>query len=558
MVDSVRTEVIANALRLVTEEMGVAVVRSSFSTMIQESVEASASILDADGQLVMAGMETVPLHSTSLRCGLRSVIEDYPLEGMRPGDVYVMNDPFRGGIHSNDLLVLKPLFIGGAPRLFTGTLVHVADLGGASSGGLPANVTDFFGEGLLLPPVPLYVAGEESTPVFRILAHNSRMPQNLLGDVRALVAGANVGVARLEQLVERFGAATLEEAVAEILARSERLMAAALGRIPPGRYQGSFRIEDDGSGNGREYEVRTTVEARGDRVEVDLAGTSSQATGIINAAYSQAMAAVMFGLRAGVGLTLPFDEGSFRRVTMHLPWGSLVNPRAPAACNGRIVTATAIIEAISAALATADERLAMAASGIVHIYTVGGTDPEGRLWGFLGVEMGGSGARVGLDGPDAVSAAMFGSGRTTTDVEPLETRYPVLFERSSLWPDSGGPGRWRGGVGTETVVRVLEETTVTVRTDRVRLAPPGLAGGRPGRLGGYAVRRANGQVERLPGKAMNVRLAPGDALIMRTTGGGGVGRPSRRSRAAVRADVRDGLVSASAARRDYGLDDPRG
>lgn len=550
--DHVRTEVIGNALRLTAEEMGVAVVRSSFSTMIQESVEASASILDAEGQLISAGLETTPLHSSSLRCGLKSIIDDCPLERMRPGDIYVTNDPYRGGIHSNDLLVLRPVFVAGAPRYFTGTLVHVADLGGAASGGLPANVTDFFGEGLLLPPVPLYLAGEENQAVVRILSHNSRMPENLLGDVRALVSGANVGAARLTELVERFGAEVVSRSCEALLRHSEELMAHALRKIPDGQYRGEFTIDDDGSGEGREYLVKVTITSSDGRIEVDFEGTSPQATGIINAAYSQAMAAALFGIRACVGLNLPLDEGSYRRVSMSLPYGSLVNPRPPAACNGRIVTATAIIEAIMSALSHADRSLAMAASGIVHIYTLGGTEPNGSHWGYLGVEMGGSGARFGLDGADGVSAAMFGSGRSSSDVEPIEARYPVLIERSRLWPDSGGPGRWRGGVGTETIVRALTGGRVTVRTDRVRLAPPGLDGGSPGRTGGYAVRRHTGRIQKLPGKAMNIPLEPGDALVMRTTGGGGVGPPELRSRESIAEDVNSGLVSSKGAKTDYG------
>jgi N-methylhydantoinase B len=332
------------------------------------------------------------------------------------------------------------------------------------------------------------------------------------------------------------------------------MMGQAIRQIPRGKYRSSFRIDDDGSGNGLEYEVVLTVTANGDSIEVDFEGTSDQAAGIINSSYSQTMAATMFGIYACVGLDLPLDEGSFRRVSMNLPFGSLVNPRAPAACNGRIVTGTAIVEAVLAALSQADEQLAMAASGIVHVYTMGGRDEDGRHWGFLNVEMGGSGARFGLDGPDAVSAAMFGGGRLTTDVEPLESRFPVLFERSSLLRDSGGPGRWRGGVGTETVVRVLEEASVTVRTDRVRLAPPGLAGGEPGRPGSYAIRRANGRTDRLAAKAMNISLAEGDVLIMRTTGGGGVGKPSERDRSALERDVRGKLVSPRAAREEYGAE----
>jgi N-methylhydantoinase B len=553
MLDAVRMEVIDNALRLVTEEMGAAVVRSSFSSMIQESVEASASILDAGSRLLSAGHETNPLHSSSLRCGLRSIIEDFPLDIMRPGDVYVMNDPFRGGIHSNDLLVLKPVFADGGPAYFTGTLVHVADLGGAASGGLPANATDFFGEGLLLPPVPLYTAGEENEPIVRILSHNSRMPENLLGDVRALVAGVNVGAARMQELLDRFGIATVGEGVEALLDHSAQLMAHALRVIPDGRYDGHFTIDDDGSGDGREYEVHVTLDVRDGHADIGFEGTSAQARGIINAAYSQVLGSTLFGVRAFVGMNLPLNEGSFQPLDIHLPLGTLVNPRSPAACNGRIVTCTAIIEAILSALSAARRELAMAASGIVHIYTLGGAEPTGSQWGYLGVEMGGSGARFGLDGPHASSAAMFGSGRSTTDVEPLEARYPVIFERSGLLQDSGGPGQWRGGMGTETVVRVLTDARVTVRTDRVRLAPPGLAGGRPGVTGSYAVSHKSGRTVALPGKAMNVPLEAGDALIMRTTGGGGVGPPERRERALVLDDLRSGTVSRRAATDIYGV-----
>jgi len=553
MLDTVRTEVIGNALRLVTEEMGVAVVRSSYSSFIQESVEASASILDAQGRLLSAGHETNPLHSSSLRCGIRSIIEDFPLDTMHAGDVYVMNDPFRGGIHSNDLLVLRPVFANALPLYFTGTLVHVADLGGAAAGGLPANATDFFGEGLLLPPVPLYVAGEENSDVVRILAHNTRMPENLLGDIRGLVAGANVGAMRMQELLERFGVEPLADAVEGLLDQSARLMEHALRAVPDGSYEGGFDIDDDGSGDSREYTVKVRLTVKDGKVDVSFDGTSAQARGIINAAYSQVLGSTLFGLRACVGMNLPLNEGSFRPLTINLPLGTLVNPRSPAACNGRIVTCTAIIEAIVSALSKAREELAMAASGIVHIYTLGGSGPASGQWGYLGVEMGGSGARFGMDGPDASSAAMFGSGRSTTDVEPLEARYPIIVERSGLLRDSGGAGQWRGGMGTETVVRVLDDARVTVRTDRVRLAPPGLDGGRPGVTGGYAIRRASGRTVALPGKAMNVAMEVGDALIMRTTGGGGVGLPEQRERQLVLEDLRSGAVSRSAAESIYGV-----
>jgi N-methylhydantoinase B len=554
MIDAVKREVIANSLSLVAEEMGVAVVRSSFSTLIQESVEASASVLDAKGRLLSVGRETLPTHSASLRCGLRSVIEDFPLTTMESGDVYAMNDPFRGGVHSNDILVFRPVFVAGGPQYFTATLVHVADLGGAAAGGLPAKVTDTFGEGLVLPPVPLYMRGEENSAVMRIIAHNSRTPANTIGDVRALVAGANVGAIRLEELLDRFGPKTVDVAIEALLDQSEALMMEALRRIPSGRYADEFCIDDDGSGDGRDYVVRATVDVSDGHVVVDFAGTSEQATGVINSAYSQSIAAAMFGIRGCVGLGLRLDEGTYRCIEVRLPPGSLVNPASPAACNGRMVTCTAAIEAIFSALAKADRSLAMAASGILHIYTMSGIDEPAGHWGYLGVSIGGSGASFGADGPDASSTAMWGGGgRGFNDIEPIEARYPVLFESARLLPDSGGPGRWRGGVGTETRVRVLEPAQVTVRADRVRRPPPGLSGGQPGRAGGYLLWRNGRGIKRLPAKAMNVPLAAGDVFVMRTSGGGGVGDPRDRSRGCVVSDVMRGTVSLRGATSDYSV-----
>jgi N-methylhydantoinase B len=549
----VKNEIIANAFTMITEEMGVTVVRASFSSLIQELLEASAAIFDAQGRLVSCGRETAPMHSSSLRCGLASIIHDFPLESMSEGDVYVMNDPFRGGIHSNDLLVLRPVLARARPILFAGALVHVADLGGVSAGGLPASATDSFSEGLQLPPVALCSAGHENEAIVRILAQNSRMPRQLLGDVRALIGGVTVGCQRMHELLDRFGTDVILQAIDEQLRHSETSMARAISAIPSGRYEGEAFIDDDGTGDGKAYVVRVALAVKDGAVDVDFTGTSLQAAGMINAAYSQSLAATIFGLRACVGLNLPLDEGTYRPVTVNLPFGSLVNPRSPAACNGRVVTCAAIIEAIMRAMAQAKSEFAMAGSGIIHVYTISGVDERGRHWGYLAVEGGGSGARFGRDGASAMSASMFGGGRNTQDMEPLEARYPVLIERSRLLPDSGGPGQWRGGLGTETIIRALRPAMITVRSDRIRFPPPGLAGGEAGRPGSYLIRKANGSVRKLPGKAMNIPLDAGDALVMRSSGGGGVGPPTQRSRERLLEDLQTRMITRRALAADYGV-----
>ena len=257
--DVITAEVIRGALLVAAEEASIVVVRAAHSTFIQEGADACAAILDADAQLVALSTATSLMHAASLRCSLPALIEDIPLATMRPGDVFAMNDPYRGGIHANDILVFRPVFAGDRVRFFAGTLIHVADVGGVSAGGLAALATDTFAEGLMLPPVHLYRQGEPARDVLRIIEGNSRTPDKAIGDVHALVAGVNVIGRRLDELVERYGAGRARAIHAGWLDGSERRMRDELRRLPAGTYHGSFTIEGDGFVEGRRYEVHAAV-----------------------------------------------------------------------------------------------------------------------------------------------------------------------------------------------------------------------------------------------------------------------------------------------------------
>ena len=253
--DVITAEVIRGALLVAAEEASIVVVRAAHSTFIQEGADACAAILDADAQLVALSTATSLMHAASLRCSLPALIEDVPLATMRPGDVFAMNDPYRGGIHANDILVFRPVFADGRVQFFAGTLIHVADVGGVSAGGLAALATDTFAEGLMLPPVHLYHEGEPARDVLRIIEGNSRTPDKAVGDVHALVAGVNVIGRRLDELLERYGAATLARFTQEWLDGSERRTRDELRALPAGTYHGSFTIEGDGFEPGKRFEV---------------------------------------------------------------------------------------------------------------------------------------------------------------------------------------------------------------------------------------------------------------------------------------------------------------
>lgn len=552
--DAITGEIVRNGLVVAAEEASIVVVRAGHSAHIQEGADACAAVLDAQGQLVALSTATSLMHAASLRCSLPALIEDFPLATMTSGDVYALNDPYRGGIHANDVLVFRPVFADSRVTFFAGTLIHVADVGGVSAAGLAALATDTFVEGLLLPPVHLARAGVPADDVLRIISRNSRTPDKVAGDVQALVAGVNVIARRVEELQDRFGADAVTRCAHRDIDDSERRMRASLAELPAGRYEGSFTIDSDGV-ESRAFEVRVAVTLDGTgSVDVDLAGTSAQATGAINSSVSQTMSGILYAVRCFVDPAIAMNEGCFRPLEVHLPRGSLVNPEPPAACGGRLVTVAAATEAILEALACAQPGGAVAASSLIQVYALSGSRPDGSPWLNLLYEFGGLGARAGADGPDATGAFFLGGRSVIPQVEPLEAQYPFVVRSARLLPDSGGPGTWRGGLGVETVIELVAAARLTVRGDRLGgHPPPGVRGGEPGRPGSFSIERTDGSIETLAARQTDVHLAPGDRFVLRTSGGGGIGPARERDPALVRDDVATGAVTPEGAVSDYGV-----
>ncbi|MEU4325375.1 hydantoinase B/oxoprolinase family protein [Nonomuraea dietziae] len=584
MNDALTAEVLRNALVVTAEEASVVVVRSAYSTFIVEGSDASAAVLDVRGRLIAQSMATTLMNSMALKVALPFLLADHPPATMAPGDAYVMNDAYRGGVHTNDLLVYRPVFVEGEPAYLTATMIHVSDLGGLSAGGMAPLATDIFLEGLQLPPVRLATAEGIVPAVEAILRANSRTPDKVMGDVRALLAGTAVAAARLSSLVTEYGAAGLAEGIDAYLDYTEARTRAALAELPRGRFTASYPIDDDGIHPGRPHMVRVTVtlpthgtEAphpgpgqsrvretaeRGESgggggapagapVVVDFEGTGPQVPAAINSSASQSMAAAVFAVRCFLDPTIPMNDGCLRAIDVRLPVGSLLNATPPHPCGGRFVPIYAAMEAVFQALSEAVPERAIAASGILQPFSIAAVGAP--YWIHLSYDFGGVGARRGLDGPDA-TGVHFGIGRNSVpQAEPVETRCPMIVESVETIPDSGGPGTFRGGLGSRTVLRFLAPCHVTTRGDRLSLAPQGREGGLPGRLGGFYRRHQDGTLERLPSKANNVRFEEGEAFVVETTGGGGLGPPLSRDRALVEADLRAGLITEQGARRDYGL-----
>ncbi|MEV4365726.1 hydantoinase B/oxoprolinase family protein [Nonomuraea sp. NPDC049637] len=555
MNDALTAEVLRNALVVAAEEASIVVVRSAYSTFIVEGSDASAAILDAGGRLVAQSMATTLMNSMALKAALPELLKDVPLHTMRPGEAYALNDAYRGGVHTNDLLVYRPVFAGGVPAYFTATMIHVSDLGGLSAGGMAPLATDIFLEGLQLPPVRLATRDGLEPAVEAVLRANSRTPDKVMGDVRALVAGTAVAAARVAALMAEYGVAGLAAGVEDYLDHTETRTRAALAELPRGRFEASYPIDDDGVRPGVAHHVRVAVTLGGDAAVLDFTGTGPQVPAAINASASQSLAAAVFAVRCFLDPTIPMNDGCLRAIEVVLPEGSLLNARSPYPCGGRYVPIYAAMEAVFQAMSDAMPDRAIAASGILQPFSIAAVGAP--YWIHLSYDFGGVGARQGLDGPDA-TGVHFGIGRNSVpQAEPVESRCPLIVESVGTIADSGGPGRFRGGLGSRTVYRFLADCHVTTRGDRLRLPPPGRDGGLPGRVGGFHKRHLDGRVERLASKVNNVRFAAGEAFVVETTGGGGLGPPSERDPAAILADLESGHITPEGAATDYGFE-PRG
>ncbi len=554
MLDPVLCEIVKNALLMVAQEAGIRAARSAGSTFVSQSAEVACALFDAEGR-VIAQTEFGQMHISALRSMLQAVLEDHPPKTLRDGDVLVTNDPFRGGIHPTDVGAFRPIFHDGKAAFYCGVMMIVSDLGGMSAGGLPANATECFQEGLMIPPSKLYDAGELDVGLARMIRANSRTPGKLAADIDALAAGGNVAAVRMGELIAKYGYERFKAIIEELLDYSERLVRLGIAEIPDGVYRGSYTIEDDGVEMAKSHTVVATVTIDGSDFRVDFTGTGPQARGPINSSYSQSLSCVLFVLRCFLDPDIPMNEGLYRPIHAHFPEGTLVNVSYPAACNLRLATGQAIIDSLFHAFAQIYPDKTMGGAATVHTVNAHGLQIGGeKMYSMLDIIMGACGGRPGKDGVDGIPFIFFASGGYDRNVEAYEWQNPVRYHRYQLLPDSAGPGEFRGGSGMIKEIEFLTEAQLTVRaTDRCRIKPQGVAGGQVGRGGDWILNRGQADEIVLPAKKTNHRINAGDILTYSVPGGGGFGDPFTRDPERVAADVYAGLVTVGEADRAYGV-----
>ena len=553
--DPVLSEIVRNALTMVVEEAGIAAARSASSPFVSAAASIACCLFDDKARLI-AQTSGGLMHASALQVMLPEVLKDHPPETLKDGDALLTNHTFRGGIHPTDVGLFRPIFHAGRPAFYCGTMMIVSDLGGTSAGGLPATATECFHEGLMIPPVKVYEAGERNRSMASLIRANSRTPDRIMGDIDALVAGGNVAAARMGSLVAKYGYEKLSLIIEDLLDYAERLTRHGISQIPDGVYRGSYEVEEDGVEEGRTFKVEATITVEGDRFHLDCTGTSPQARGAINSSYSQSLSGAVFALRCYLDPTIPLNEGFYRPLSVNFPPGSLVNPQYPAACNLRLASVMAMVEAMYRAMGKAYPEKAVGACGLVGTITGHGPSLDGkRTWSILDASFGIGGGRHGLDGVDGTPFILYASSNYDRNIESYEWEFPILYKSYRLLPDSGGAGQWRGGCGLIKELEFLVEAQITMRgTDRYRKGPEGINGGKPGRPGAWILNRGRPDERVLPPKLTNLRIKAGDTMTMIAAGGGGFGDPAKRDPAAVRRDVQEGYVSREAARSEYGIE----
>jgi N-methylhydantoinase B len=538
-IDSITAEVISRHLLSISEEMAATLIRTSFSPNIKERADCSTAIFDRHGR-VIAQAQRVPIHLGSMIGAVDAVKQRFPLDEIRPGDMFIANDPYSGGgSHLPDINIIAPVFWRDEIVAYVANIAHHADVGGMVAGSEAAVCRSIFQEGLRIPPVHIVNAGKVNRDVLLIILLNSRTPDERNGDLRAQFAANITGMKGVQALFDRYGETT-EPAINAYLDFTRKRFEAAIGKINPGTY----RVEDflDGDVEGETARIALALTVSSDKLTLDFTGTAPQLSWARNIPNQALIATVYTVAKSLLDPDVPANAGYFSTMKIIAPQGSLVQPIAPAPVGCRSISCGVLGDAIAMALSQAMPERAITGSGPHHLVVFAGPDLRGTGY-FVNYETiaGGMGARPYRDGIDAVR--VHASGAANLPVEALEHSYPLRLERYALRDGSGGAGKYRGGTGVVRDYRALVDgITISLSSERQNVPAPGLAGGECGEPGCFILNPGVPQERKLGSAEADVALPRGAVLSIRTPGGGGYGPPVARDARSAETDRREGRV----------------
>tara|TARA_Y100001970_G_scaffold271345_1_gene366446 strand:- start:831 stop:2522 length:1692 start_codon:yes stop_codon:yes gene_type:complete len=559
--DMINMNIIESAMIAIAKEMGINVQKTAYSTIFSEAEDFTCALANREGELI-AVADFCPSQIGGVPLLVRSMLREVPLAEMDEGDVIVHNDPYRGGLHTPEHTVFKPIFFDNEIIAFAVAVGHFVEVGGMAPGGFPGEATEIFHEGLRVPPVKIIKRGKDVPEVWKMMLANVRTPRGNYGDMRALISAVDLGELRFRELVSKYGADVFSRTLFDLLHYSERRMRAEISAFPDGKYTFVDRVEDDGIED-KEYEIHVAVHVHRDEVVIDYSGSSLQAKGPINATLGVAWSAAFNAMLHLTDQSIPKNSGCFRPIRVIAPAGTIMNVDYPGSeVGGNTETHPLIVCAIFGAMSNCVPERVMASEGTTHgCFVFGGHDKvTDEPFGGFDFSYVGYGGRSFADGNDATDS--INGNCANTPMEVFETRFPWIVEEYALRPNSGGAGKYRGGLSNVKQMLCTGEMLVSQMTNKHKIGAWGLKGGFEGKVGATLYKKSSsdewktvvdafGKVS--PSKYSNVEMRPGDRVRVLAPGGGGFGVPSQRTPEAIDEDIAEGFISVEEARNKYGF-----
>ena len=543
-IDPITFAVIKNGLDAIVDEMAYDVVRTARSEIVKDVMDFSAAICDSAGSMI-AQAKTIALHLGAVPEAMGVVLDHYG-GNLLPGDAVILNDPYQGGMHLPDIFMFSPIFHGDALQGFSVVICHHTDVGGRVAGSNASDSTEIFQEGIRIPALKLFEAGVQNETLFKLIAKNVRLPDRVIGDLKAQFAACRTGARELGKMFDRYGAEMVQSYFAELLDYAERMTREEIRKWPDGIYSFTDYIDDDGFTD-TPLPIAVAITVRGDSVSVNYEGSAPQVPAALNSTKSYTNSCTYLSVRCVLKGDIPNNAGVFRAIEVIAPEASIVNPKIPAACAARALTGYRVVDAMFGALAqVVPDRVPAAGEGGNTVVSLAGYKDDGEPFIIVDMICGAWGGRPDKDGIEAITNPS--QNLSNTPVETMESQHPVRVEEYALVPDSCGAGKWRGGLGIARSYRVLAlEAGLQLRADRMKIPPYGLAGGGAATGAINEIITASGEKISLPSK-FNRKMDQGDLIRHVQPGGGGFGDPLTRDPARVAADVWNTKISAEFAR----------
>jgi len=548
-IEPITFALIRNALDSLVDEMAFTVIQTARSEIVKDVMDFSTAFCDRNGRMMAQG-KTIALHLGAVPDAIETVLSIYG-DDIHPEDIIILNDPYMGGMHLPDIFMFKPVFYEGELEGFAVSITHHTDVGGRVPGSNASDSTEIFQEGLRIPPLKLYDKGVENDTIIKMIERNVRVPDLVIGDLYAQYAACTVGEQEFLKLIDRYGADTVQAYMEELLDYAERLTREEIRKWPKGTYQFVDYLDDDGFQE-EPVPINITLTVHEDSITVDYEGSSPQVKGAINPTFSFTKSSTYLSVLCALDQSIPNNVGVFRAIDVKAPKGSLLNPVSPAPVAARAGTGYRIVDTMFGALAQiVPDKIPAAGEGGNTVVSIGGYDDELNK-PFIIVDMicGAWGGHPRKDGIEAITNPS--QNLSNTPVEVLEAKHPIRIENYSFITDSCGAGEFRGGLGIARDYRLLnEESVLQLRADRVKIAPYGLAGGKPSRKSQNIL---NPETENrgLPGK-VSMEMKKNDVIRHEQAGGGGYGDPFKRDPQAVANDVFDEKITIEYAEREHGV-----